>query len=516
MQIHEPSKSILLRVRDPGKYEQFLHNRQKPINIGQFNLAVRHGLQETIILNNMGVKAPSPILTQYDWPGKYAPWDHQKITAARLTLHRRIHVLNEAGTAKTASALWAADYLMKIGKVRKVLIVAKLSTLECVWMEEVFNVLMHRRAVLVYGSREKRLAALNSDADFYIINHEGIQVVIEELRAAKDHDILILDEASDYRNATTSKYKLFYSLIRKHTRVWPMTATPCPNAPTDAWALARLVDPSKVPVYFGQFKSKTMKQLSTYKWEPKPGSEKMAFDVLQPAVLFKKKDCLDLPPVVRTKRSCVLSKEQSKQFTRMKNEAVLEAKNHKITAVNAADKVNKMRQLMCGVIKDTETGLYLPVDYKPRLDLLLECIAEANAKVIVVVPFKGIIEHLADDIGKHYSCAVLNGDVSFKKRREVINEFKTLTNPHVLACHPKVMAHGLNLTEADTLIFYAPIYSNDEALQVVERFNRAGQTRKMTIVEMGAHPLEWSIYKMLEGKQEGQANILDLYDSIIT
>ena len=171
---------------------------------------------------------------------------------------------------------------------------------------------------------------------------------------------------------------------------------------------------------------------------------------------------------------------------------------------------------MCGVIKDTETGRYLPVDYKPRLDLLLECIAEANAKVIVVVPFKGIIEHLAVEIGKHHSCAVLNGDVSFKKRREVINEFKTLTNPHVLACHPKVMAHGLNLTEADTLIFYAPIYSNDEALQVVERFNRAGQTRKMTIVEMGAHPLEWSIYKMLEGKQEGQSNILDLYDSIIT
>jgi SNF2 family DNA or RNA helicase len=73
------------------------------------------------------------------------------------------------------------------------------------------------------------------------------------------------------------------------------------------------------------------------------------------------------------------------------------------------------------------------------------------------------------------------------------------------------MAHGLNLTEADTLIFYAPIYSNDEFQQVTERFNRAGQTRKMTIVRMAAHPLEWHIYKLLENRQSTQNSILDLY-----
>ena len=70
-----------------------------------------------------------------------------------------------------------------------------------------------------------------------------------------------------------------------------------------------------------------------------------------------------------------------------------------------------------------------------------------------------------------------------------------------------VMAHGLNLTEADTLIFYAPIYSNDEFQQVADRFNRAGQTRKMTIVRIGAHPLEWDIYRQLDGKATTQNSI---------
>lgn len=292
-----------------------------------------------------------------------------------------------------------------------------------------------------------------------------------------------------------------------------MTATPCPNAPTDAWALARLVDPSRVPTYFGQFKNLTMRQMSTYKWAPKPGSEKIAFKVLQPAVLYKKKDCLDLPPVVTTQRSAQMTKDQTTMFKEMRLAAVLEAMDQRITAVNAADKINKLRQLLCGVVKNTDTGEYVTVDYKHRLDLLLECIQEANAKVIVVVPFKGIIADLAKKVEPHYSCAVLNGDVPAKKRREIINEFKQLEHPHVLLCHPKVMAHGLNLTEADTLIFYAPIYSNDEALQVVERFNRAGQTRKMTVVRMGAHPLEWAIYKMLDERQENQSSILDLYST---
>jgi ERCC4-related helicase len=78
------------------------------------------------------------------------------------------------------------------------------------------------------------------------------------------------------------------------------------------------------------------------------------------------------------------------------------------------------------------------------------------------------------------------------------------------------MAHGLNLTEADMLIFYAPIFSNDEAMQVIERFNRPGQTRKMTVIRMAAHKLEWDIYKMLDGRQQDQASILDLYEHIVT
>jgi len=47
--------------------------------------------------------------------------------------------------------------------------------------------------------------------------------------------------------------------------------------------------------------------------------------------------------------------------------------------------------------------------------------------------------------------------------------------------------------------------------QVQERINRSGQTRKMTILRLGAGFLEWEIYKMVDNKAEGMNNILSLY-----
>lgn len=185
-----------------------------------------------------------------------------------------------------------------------------------------------------------------------------------------------------------------------------------------------------------------------------------------------------------------------------------------ISAVNAADKLGKLRQILCGAIKDPQTDTYFTIPHQPRLDVLMQSIESADAKAIVIVPFKGIIQQLEKEVSKTYSVGVLNGDVSITKRNQIITDFKTTDHPHVLLCHPKVMAHGLNLTEADTLIFYAPIYSNDEYQQVIERFNRAGQTRKMTVVRIGAHPLEWQIYRMLDQRMQTQDDLLSLYRNV--
>ena len=511
MLIHVPSHSILLRAKDPNKIKAVIP-KWKDIDFDGHNIAVPHRLDEVRILRNLGVNVPPPILYYYDWPrpAHITPFAHQKETAAFCTLYPRCFVLNDPGTAKTAAVLWAADYMMKTKQIRRVIIDAPLSTLDLVWAREIFDYLMHRRVAVLHGSKARRKELLSRDFDFYVVNHDGVSTIADEIRARNDIDLIIVDESAEYRNSETDKYADLTHIIGKR-RLWMVTGTPCPQAPTDAWAQARLVNKSRVPVYFSQWKDQTMMRISTHRWVPRAESYEMAYQVMQPAIRFKKADCLDLPPVLYERRAVELTKEQKKAYSTMKNQMVMMGDSSTITAVNAADRIGKLRQILCGVIKNTITGAYEEIDHEPRTKLLLECITQASAKVIVIVPFKGIISALHRDISKHYSVEIINGDVSKTQRDKIITAFKTEPDPHVLLCHPRVMAHGLNLTEADMTIFYGPIYSNNEDQQVIERFNRPGQTRKMTIVQIGATPLEWGVYQLVNANKVGQENILSLY-----
>lgn len=439
-----------------------------------------------------------------------------------LILRRNGCIFATGNTGKTAAALWAADYLMSIGKVKRCVILTPLSTMHSVWEQDIFKILLHRKAVVIHGGsegRERREKRMNMDVDFYIINHNGIALndVAENLKRRKDIDLIILDEASAFRNHATNMYKFLQWVLKKQSkRFWLMTGTPCPTEPADAWALCRMIAPENVPEHKGSFERQTMLQVSPTKSVPLKGYEKIVYEAMQPAVRFEKKNCMTLPPVTIRDKHTKMTKEQQKAFNKMQDEMIAEVKTGvEITAIHAADRLNKLRQILCGSVYDKNTGTYHTLDHGPRFQDLMDTIHEAAAKVIVIVPFKGSIKQLEWQINTAgLTTGVLNGDVSVYQRKLIIEDFKTKADPHVLLCHPKVMAHGLNLTEADMLISYAPIFSYDEWAQVIERFNRAGQTRKMTVVRMGAHPIEWNIYRTLDGRGDMQQGILDLYHGV--
>lgn len=516
MLVHTPTQSLLMNVPDPLALRAVLSGQSKLLDHPEWNLAVKLTLEATKVLRNVGIEAPAPIRYDYKWPGKFTPFAHQIVMSEFFTVHKRCFNLSEMGTAKTNSALWAADWLMSTGRVNKALVLSPLSTIDRVWAADLFDTLMHRTCAVLHGTLEKRMSRLAADVDFYILNHDGLKItrLMEEIMRRPDIDLVIVDEASLFRNHSTAKYKALEKLCRRHDiRLWLMTGTPCPNDPTDAWALAKLVAPARVPKYFGGFKRETMLQVSQFKWVPKADAYTTAFNAMQPAVRFKKIDCLDLPPVTTQDRQCDLSKEQRDAFETLRKTMVVMAQSgEKITAANAADKIGKLRQILCGAIKIDE--VYETLDHAPRLNVLLECIEQASAKVLIIAPFKGIVRALEKELAPHYSVGVLNGDVSPGARDQIIKAFKGGPDPRILLCHPKVMAHGLNLTEADMLISYAPIYSNDEWQQVTERFNRAGQTRKMTVVRMASHPLEWQIYNLLDNRQSTQDSILNLFKHV--
>lgn len=127
MIVHQESKSLLLKLRQPELVSKVMPKWSKRIDYEGHNIAVKFDVDVVRVLRNMGIKAPSPIRYEYRWPrpARFKKvLDHQMATAEFATLYQRLFILNDMGTAKTASALWAADYLMDKGYVGKCIIVS--------------------------------------------------------------------------------------------------------------------------------------------------------------------------------------------------------------------------------------------------------------------------------------------------------------------------------------------------------------------------------------------------------
>ncbi len=514
MLVVERAKALALKLNNPAKILESIPTA-KPLEVRGVPIVVTpHRLDEVRVLRNLGIRAPSPILHYYDWPGRFTPFEHQRQTAAFLTLNHRCLVLNEIGTGKTQSALWAADYLIKTRKVKKVLIMSPLSTLERVWGDGIFTGLVHRNFVVLHGSADKRLKLLRQDVDFYIVNHDGFPIIKDECYGM--FDLVIVDEAAVLRNPSTQRFKIFRRWLdgNPSTRLWLMTGTPTPNEPTDAWALAKLVNSPYVSKTYTGFREQVMMKIGQWKLIPRPESVDIVKHILQPAVRYTRDECFDLPETIVQTRKVELTAEQKKHYTQMLRHFVTEAASEgTITAVNEAVKIQKLVQIACGVAYGDD-GQNIELDCSPRINLVKEVIEEAGEKVIVFVPLTGTLHMLEKELSKHWSVGVVNGEVSSSQRNKIFHDFQNAKDPHVLIAHPGTMAHGLTLTTASTIIWYGPINSNEVYVQANGRIERIGKKRVSNVIHIESTDLEYKMYERLKNKQKLQGLLLEVIQQL--
>ena len=514
MLVVEQSQTLAMNIMNPARVTNCIPTAKVATVRGQQLVLTPHKLDEVRVLRNLGILAPSPILHYYNWPGQFTPFDHQRKTAAFLTVNQRALVLNEIGTGKTQAALWAADYLMSIGQVKKCLVISPLSTLERVWGDAIFLNLLHRSYTVLHGSAARRKKLVAQDHDFYIVNHDGFNIIADDVMAKCD--LVIVDEAAVYRTPSTNRFRHLRAQMKQNpdTKLWLMTGTPTPNAPTDAWTLAQLVESPYCTATFTRFREQTMNKIGPYKWVPRDGSTDIVQHVLQPAVRYTREECFDLPETIFQTRYVPLTKEQEQHYDKMLKELVVDVvdstgKVQTLSAVNEANKMQKLVQIACGVAYD-ENGDDVMLDCTPRVNAVQEVIAEAGEKVIIFVPLTGTLNMLSKVLSKTYTVEVVNGSVSKNKRDDIFKRFQQTADPQVLIAHPATMSHGLTLTEAGTIIWYGPIASNEQYIQANGRVERIGKNKTTNVVNIQSTKLEADIYSRLRAKQKLQGILLEL------
>lgn len=507
------NKALLLKVRNPERITTVIP-KSKVLDTGE--VLVKWGLEEAQVLKNLRIKnVPSPITAAYDWPGLYRPFDHQRVTSSFLTLHRRAFCFNEQGTGKTGSVIWAADYLMKLGLIRRVLILCPLSIMQSAWQNDLFRFAIHRTVGIAHShSRDKRIQVVQSDAEFVICNFDGLDI-IKGAVAKEAFDLIVVDEANAYKTVGTKRWKVLNSVITPQMWVWMLTGTPASQSPTDAYGLARIINPSGVPRFFGSFRDMVMLKVTTFKYAPRPQAEHIVHEVLQPAIRYTKEECLDLPEVTYTTRTVPLTPQQMKYYEALRKHMVAVAAGEEITTVNAAANLNKLLQLSCGAVY-SDSGETIAFDASNRMVALKEVIDEASHKVIVFAPYKHSIRIVSEELRKSgYTCEVISGDVSVGKRSEIFDKFQTEPDPKVLVIQPQAASHGVTLTAANVIVYWSPVMSVETYLQANARTHRAGQRNPCTVVHLQGSPVEKRMYAMLEAKIDVHSRVVDLYKNLI-
>lgn len=469
------------------------------------------GIQEVQTLTRLldaSHKIPSPIEKHYDWPGMFQPFDHQRDTSRFLTLHRRAFCFNEAGTGKTSAAIWAADYLMNQGLIKRVLVVCPLSIMQSAWQADLFKTAMHRTCAIAHGSKRRKV--IQADYDFVIINYDGVNAERDAI-SNQDFDLIIIDEANAYKNPSTVRWKTLAKIIKPSTYLWMMTGTPASQSPEDAFGLAKLVNPSNVPKYKTAWKDMVMTQVSRFKWYPKPTARDTVFKALQPAIRYEKDQCLDLPDVMYQTREVPLTGQASAYYKELVKEMQIQAAGETISTVNAAASLTKLLQLSGGAVYTDDHNI-IEFDVSPRLQVLKEVMDEALHKVIVFIPYKHTIKLVQDSLTKDgVSTEIISGDVSANDRSAIFNRFQTTDNPQVLLIQPQSASHGVTLTAASIVVFWSPVMSVETYLQCIARIDRVGQKNKMTVIHLQGSEVERRMYKMLQGKVDMHEKLVDLY-----
>ena len=96
----------------------------------------------------------------------------------------------------------------------------------------------------------------------------------------------------------------------------------------------------------------------------------------------------------------------------------------------------------------------------------------------------------------------LHGDLSQKERDYNIKQFQNNDKIKVIVGTAGTGGFGIDLVQANTVVYYSNSYSLEERLQSEDRTHRAGQTKKVQYIDLLINnTIDIGIYNILKDKK---------------
>lgn len=433
---------------------------------------------------NAAIKSNGADLSEFTF--KSEPREHQLKILQLMLENPGFAVLAEMGTGKSACVVYAVDVLKRREGRCKTLIVAPLSVVYN-WANEAVKHTDGLRVKLLVGSRWQREAALDEEADIYVINYAGIRIMREKLLET-DWDMVVCDESQNIKNRTAIQSKVCCEVGAKAKRRYILTGTVMTNRPLDVFGQFKFIDTKILGANYFAFQNRyaIMATNGAMRFPVKyVNMEELSERIAPWSFRILKSECLDLPPKVYETRYAEMSEEASRIYKTLKLELAAEIKGGDIvTAPMILTKLLRFSQLTAGFVT-TESGEVREVGGADKIKILLEVLDEIEGKAVVWVRFNKEREMVAEALRtRGIGFVSLSGEDKAEERQQSIRQFYDDVNCRVFVGQIEAGGTGINLTCASTCIYMSNSYSLGTRLQSEDRLHRIGQENKVTYIDI--------------------------------
>ena len=443
----------------------------------------------------------------------FVPHNYQQYCIDRIINDKAIGLFLDMGLGKTAITLSAIKKLKyEYWRSAKVLVIAPKKVAESTWSKEAakWKELCSLRFSFVLGSAEKRLKALNTPADVYMINRENVMWLVDHYRNAWPFDTVIIDESSSFKNHQAKRFKALKAVRSHIDRIVLLTGTPTSRGLMDLWAQIYLLDRGKrlgrnITAYREAFFVPDKRNRTTiFSYAPKDGAEETIYNAISDiCVSMKAEDYLELPELVYNDIPVKLDTAAQKAYDRLERDTLLPVDDTVITAGSAAVLRGKLLQLCNGAVYDEDKNVMQIHDCK--IEALLETVEQLNGQhAIICYNFQHDKTRLLEALkATHLTVKVYEG----KAEEDAWNA----GDIDLLLVQPASCGYGLNLQEGGHHIIWFGLTDSLELYQQTnKRLHRQGQPYPVIVhhllVQGGT---DEDVIKSLGGKADVQDSLLE-------
>lgn len=441
---------------------------------------------------------------------EFSPWWWQMETASFLAANPRAFCTSTPRTGKTLSTLMAMDYVLRDERGSAIIVAPLTVAKGGEWAKTLQEWFPHLTVQMVH---DDRVNEIRRHADVYLINPDGLKLIEKEIvhkGMAGKIRVIIFDELTEFANHKSQRSMAAHNIVKYIKYRWGLTGTP--GKPDKIYGQVKLINPDNVPNYFTRWREMTEVKITQFKWIPKHGHEEVVKKAMSPCIRFDKKDLMSIPIPQVLHEYVELSEQQEKITQELVNELRVMHENQEINATTASTLAQKLLQVAGGAVRTGEDIIRL--DATPKLEKLKELLGRTPRKKVIFGSFIAINDMLVDYVRSlGYSCEKIDGSVTGQKRSNILRDFMDTDEPHVLICHPRTTAFGVELASADMIICYGtPMAGAFMYQQLFERLSSSRQKAEETfVVHLCAGKQDKVSFASLQNGVNVERNIVDIF-----